>query len=313
MKKKARISTVIPNWNGNELLKRNLPSLIEAMDYYGGEYEIIVVDDGSTDDSVRFLKDTYPQIKVIELIENKGFSAAVNAGVKASNNQILYILNSDVKVSRDFLEPLLAHFKDENVFAVSSRAIAQDGKTILSGRCGVKFKWGMVMIIREKGAETPSFTFRASGGHSAFDRKKFLELGCFDELYAPFYSEDEDICYRAWKRGWKVIYEPRSTVFHIHQSTIGKSFSRGYIEMMFRRNKLLFIWKNITDRFFLLQHILSIPVYLIFGLFLRPYWTISFFPALGRISRAIRNKKNEKKFFKLKDREVIKIIQGGSD
>lgn len=308
---KKGISVVMPNWNGMELLKKNLPSLFDALDTYGGNYEIIVVDDGSTDKSVQFLKNNYPQIKVIELKKNRGFPVAVNEGVKSSRNGVLLILNSDVEVNSDFLGPLLSHFEDEKVFAISSRALAGDKKTVLSGRCGIEFKWGLVKMIREEDGSIPSFTFRASGGHSAFDRKKFLELGCFDELYSPFYGEDEDICYRAWKRGWKVIYEPRSIVYHFHQKTIGKVFSKNYIEIVFRRNKFLFMWKNITDKGLLLQHIFLLPFYLILGIIVRPYFTISFFLALKRIGKVIESRKNEQNFSCLTDREVIDIIQTG--
>ncbi len=309
---KKKISVIIPNWNGKDLLKKNMPPLLHALKFYESPSEIIIVDDGSTDDSVPFLKSNYSQIKVIELGENRGFSAAANEGVKSSKGDFFLLLNSDIEVTETFLDPLLLHFEDKSVFAVASKAVAGDKKSILSGRCGIEFKRGLLQMKREEGEGKLSYTFRASGGHSVFDRAKFLELGGFDELFSPFYSEDEDICYRAWKRGWKVIYEPSSTVIHCHQSTIGKAFNKSYIELVFRRNKLLFFWKNITDRYFLLQHILYIPIYLILGLFLRPYLSFSFLVAFVRISKALKNRKNEKKFFKLKDREVIELIQNRS-
>jgi hypothetical protein len=85
------------------------------------------------------------------------------------------------------------------------------------------------------------------GGSCAFDRRKFLELGGFDELLAPFYMEDTDLGYLAWKRGWKVLYQPRSIVFHEHRGTIGKRFSRTYIDSIVQKNLLLFCWKNIHE------------------------------------------------------------------
>ena len=71
----------------------------------------------------------------------------------------------------------------------------------------------------------PSIRVFTGGGSSAFDRRKFLELGGFDHLYRPFYYEDTDLGFMAWKRGWKVLYEPGSIVFHEHRGTIGKKFS----------------------------------------------------------------------------------------
>jgi len=85
------------------------------------------------------------------------------------------------------------------------------------------------------------------GGSCAFDREKFLELGGFDELLAPFYLEDTDLGYMAWKRGWKVLYQPRSVVFHEHRGTIGKRFTEEQIQAVLKKNYLLFCWKNIHE------------------------------------------------------------------
>jgi O-antigen biosynthesis protein len=89
--------------------------------------------------------------------------------------------------------------------------------------------------------------FYGGGGSCAFDRRKFLELGGFDELLAPFYLEDTDLGYMAWKRGWKVLYQPRSIVYHEHRGTIGKRFSEAQIQAVLKKNYLLFCWKNIHD------------------------------------------------------------------
>jgi glycosyltransferase involved in cell wall biosynthesis len=89
--------------------------------------------------------------------------------------------------------------------------------------------------------------FYPGGGSSAFDRRKFLELGAFDALLAPFYLEDTDLGYMAWKRGWKVLYEPRSIVYHEHRGTIGKRFTRAQIDRVLKKNFLLFAWKNIHE------------------------------------------------------------------
>ena len=89
--------------------------------------------------------------------------------------------------------------------------------------------------------------FYGGGGSCAFDRRKFLELGGFDDLLAPFYLEDTDLGYMAWKRGWKVLYQPRSVVHHEHRGTIGKRFSEAQIQSVLKKNFLLFCWKNIHE------------------------------------------------------------------
>ena len=89
--------------------------------------------------------------------------------------------------------------------------------------------------------------FYGGGGSCAFDRAKFLDIGGFDHLYRPFYLEDTDLGYMAWKRGWKVLYQPASVVYHEHRGTIGKRFSNAYIQSVLKKNFVLFAWKNIHD------------------------------------------------------------------
>ena len=89
--------------------------------------------------------------------------------------------------------------------------------------------------------------FYGGGGSCAFDRRKFLELGGFDPLLAPFYLEDTDLGYQAWKRGWKVLYQPRSVVYHEHRGTIGKRFTEAQIQAVLKKNFILFAWKNIHE------------------------------------------------------------------
>ena len=101
-------------------------------------------------------------------------------------------------------------------------------------------------------------TFYAGGGSTAYDRNKLLELGGFDSLMEPFYLEDADISYMAWKRGWFVFYEPRSVVYHEHRGTIGKHFSETEIQKALQQNNLLFTWKNIHEWKRLAGHFVSL-------------------------------------------------------
>lgn len=255
------ISIVIPNFNGKLLLQTYLPSVNDAISRYDGKSEILVVDDGSSDGSVECLKDKYPSIRVLRLVENVGFGKAVNAGMKQSNSDIVILLNNDVEVDKEFISPLLTHFDNPDVFAVTacgripernyqiesiSKLIFQDGllKLLLPGLMDPASKW-----------DDSCTSAHACGGYSAFDRLKFLELGGFDDLFFPFYWEDVDICYRAWKKGWWVIYEPKSIVTHHVHSTINKvTRDQAYIDMLLLRNQLLFTWKNITDAVMLEAH-----------------------------------------------------------
>ena len=308
MKQKDGISAVIPNWNGKELLQRNLPSLVEALDYNGGDYEIVVVDDASTDGSPQFIRDAYPFVRLVRLERRLGFSGAVNSGVKQAKYDMLLLLNSDIRVPRDFLSPLLSYFHDEKTFAVSNKAM-EDENTVLTRPHYMEFRYGFMREAYTSTENEPTYAFGASGGHALFDRKKFLQLGGFDEIYSPFYYEDADLSYRAWKRGYRVYYEPNSIVYHEHQATIGKSFSKRYIAFIFNRNRLIFLWKNLTDSKLIFQHCLFIPAYLLYHSFKNPFIFLSFLAALLKLPSVFAARKKEKVFIRYGDREVLNFIR----
>lgn len=308
MRKKIGISVVIPNWNGKKLLERNLPPLIEAMDYYGGEYEIIVVDDASIDGSAQFIRNTYPSIRVIRLERNRGFPVAVNRGVRAAKHDMVFLLNSDIKVEKNFLLPLLSYFDEERAFAVSNRTMKNEN-TVLTRPHIMEFKHGFLREVFTAEQNEPSFAFGASGGHGLFDRKKFMQLGGFDETYSPFYYEDADLSYRAWKRGYRVYYEPRSIVYHAHQATIGKAFGKGYISFVFNRNRLIFLWKNLTDSDLLLQHFLFLPFHLLLNSIRNPLLFLSFLSALMKAPTILKARRREKAFIRYGDKDVLKLLR----
>lgn len=241
-------SIVVPNWNGRELLERFLPSWIAAIAGRPGG-EVIVVDNGSTDGSARWITENYPEVRVLALKANLGFGGGSNAGVRAAKNEIVVLLNSDMRVEPDFLGPLLDGFTDENVFAVSAQIFLGDPSKRRE-ETGLTQGWwqdGALRVShREDAAVDRLFPcFYGGGGSCAIDRRKFLELGGFDDLLRPFYLEDTDLGYLAWKRGWKVLYQPASIVHHEHRGTIGKRFTPEHIQWVLQKNFLLFTWKNI--------------------------------------------------------------------
>jgi O-antigen biosynthesis protein len=243
-------SVVIPNWNGRDLLEKYLPSVVEALAGNPAN-EIVVVDNGSTDGSAEFLKTAFPGVRVVALPKNLGFGGGCNAGVRAASNPVVVLLNSDMRVATDFLAPLLEGFTDSSVFAVSCQIFFSD-PTRVREETGLTQGWweegGLKVRHRVEDAITDLFPcFYGGGGSCAFDREKFLELGGFDPILAPFYLEDTDLGYMAWKRGWKVLYQPRSVVFHEHRGTIGKLFPEARIQAVLKKNYLLFCWKNIHD------------------------------------------------------------------
>ena len=250
-------SIVIPNWNGRELLEKYLPSVVAAIADHPGS-EIIVVDNGSGDESAAFVREHFPRVSIVALPKNLGFGGGSNAGFRAARNDIVVLLNSDMRVDCGFLAPLLTGFQDEKTFAVSCQIFFSDPAKIRE-ETGLTEGWWLQGGLKVRHRIEPAIDelypcFYGGGGSCAFDRKKFLELGGFDELLKPFYLEDTDLGYLAWKRGWKVLYQPASIVFHEHRGTIGKRFSDSYIQGVLKKNFLLFTWKNIHSGRMLASH-----------------------------------------------------------
>jgi sugar transferase (PEP-CTERM/EpsH1 system associated) len=258
-------SILVLNWNGKELLAQGLPSIIEAVRVDGRPHEILVVDNGSSDDSVEFLKINFPGIRVLALEENLGFAEGNNAGVRAARHDIVVLLNNDMVVDPEFLGPLLKGFRPET-FAVSSQIYLQDPakKREETGRTVAVFRRGMIDYShREMGG--PPYprdyypVFWAGGGSSAFHREKFLSLGGFRSIYSPAYVEDADLSHQAWKAGWEVLLAPTSIVHHKHRTSTVRRFSPSQLQSLLLRNQYLFIWKNIHSWNLLLSHVCLLP------------------------------------------------------
>jgi O-antigen biosynthesis protein len=237
-----KTSIIIPIFNGSELIKANLPKVLEC-----GADEVIVADDASSDDSVAVLKTFNDRITLIANKKNLGYGENLNNAIKQANGEIIVLLNSDVAPEKDFLKPLIPYFSDNSVFAVSCHEPGQ------SWEWG-GFVNGFVDHHAMEESNESHISIYASGGSAAFSKEKFLKLGLYDTLYYPFYWEDFDMSYRAWKRGWKVFWEPKSIIHHERSATIKKHFKKNYISQITQRNELLFIWKNITDKDLFEQH-----------------------------------------------------------
>jgi len=256
------VTIQVLNWDGRALLDEFLPSVVAA----ARGHNLVVVDNGSTDGSQEFLKQRFPSVTVVELDKNYGFSIGNNLGAQKTKSDVIVFLNNDMAVDPAFLGPLLAPFSDPSVFAVASRIEVPDPAKASheTGKTRARFERGFFDLRHdpvgsrdEQEASLP--VFWAGGGACAVDRRKFEALGGFDSLYHPFYVEDADISYQAWRRGWRCLMAPGSRVVHRHRGTAAPKFGESYVDNTLRRNQYLFIWKNVTDPGMLLQHIVRLP------------------------------------------------------
>src|SRR5208283_5037198 len=174
---------VIPNWNGRDLLEKYLPSVIAAAEQAPGS-EVLVVDNGSEDDSVAFVREHFPQVFLLPLEKNLGFGGGSNAGFRAAQHDVVVLLNSDMRVEPGFLKPLLDGFRDPQVFSVACQIFFSDPHKVRE-ETGLTETWWQGGSIRVRHRDDPQIRglfpcAYGGGGSSAFDRKKFLELGGFD-------------------------------------------------------------------------------------------------------------------------------------
>ena len=312
------ISIVIPNYNGEELLKKNLPKVFEAARYWqkqqSRQAEIIVVDDCSSDNSINIIQNSefriqnkIVKLKIIENERNLGFASTVNRGVKKASGEIVILLNTDVVPEKGFLDPLLSHFEDERVFAVGcmDKSI-EDNKTILRGR-GIG-GWQRGFLVHSRGEVDKTNTLWVNGGSGAFRKSTWDKLGGFDELYSPFYWEDIDLSYRAIKSGFKVLFEPKSIVIHEHEKgAIKGAYSPFQIKTVAYRNQFIFAWKNATDLGLQFLHFFWLPYYFLKAIG-RGEWVffLGFSQAFIRLPQIIKSRFRAKKYFTKSDRQVLK-------
>ncbi len=302
------VTVVIPNYNGEEILKKNLPVLLRAVENYkNGKIDVVIVDDCSGDNSIQVVEEFIKENKNLTLIKsenNKGFSTNVNKGVKAAAGEIVVLLNTDVIANNSFLVPLLEHFSDESVFAVGCmNESVEDGKIVLRGR-GIG-KWEKGFLMHRAGDLEKNNTLWISGGSGAFRKKIWDKLNGLDEIYDPFYWEDIDISYGAQRAGFKALFEKRSVVRHEHEKGAIKSkYTPIQVKRIAYRNQFIFVWKN-GDLDKLLSNFLWLPYHLFNGLKGDKALVLGFFDALLRLPRVLNSRANARKNFIISDKEVL--------
>lgn len=296
----AKVSIVIPYWNGVEKIKKHLPKVLEFAKNNGID-EIIASNDASTDETVQLLKRDFPEVIVVERKINQGFASNVNSGFAKVTGDYVFLLNSDATPDKNALKCALPHFDDHNVFSVGCNV----GGLWATGRFENGYFWHDQSHDEKADKLKPHQTLWASGGSGIFRKTVWDEMGGLDELFNPFYVEDVDLGYRATKRGYINIWEPRSKVEHYQEKgVIESNFSKDRINNIAERNMLIFIWKNITSRKLIYEH----KAALVKRLVLHPkYWSI-FLAAAKKYPEIMEKREIEKKYAKLTDEEIFDIF-----
>lgn len=206
------VCMAVLNWNGRNHLEILIPTLLEAKQAYQGECRIVILDNPSGVDDLKWVRENFTGLDSVAAPEND-FLYSYNWLLERIDEPVVVLLNNDLRVAGNFLEPLVDPFRDGSIFAVSAKSLEWDGSGVSSAAYRLGMHHGCAYW---DGFETdaPVYTVFAVGGFMAVDRRKFLELGGFDRLYSPAYGEDSDLCLKAWKRGWPSVYQPKSVVWH---------------------------------------------------------------------------------------------------
>jgi len=290
--KKCPISIIIPVYKNYEMFFK----FFEINKKYFEDCEIIVMNDYPQENITKPVKKILADAIVINNKKNLGFAGNVNRGILKSTRDYVFLMNSDVVLKDYSYLNSLKHFKlDKNLFAVGFAQIEKDGKIVGANRA--YFNNGL--INHSSLLPTPynlQPNFWAEGGSSIFKKSLFIKLGLLDDLYNPFYWEDIDLSYRAWKAGYKILFDQNIRVEHRHESTIGKYFDKSKIIKTAFRNQLIFHWKNLTDKDLIIKHLMNIPRFIFFP---------GFFEALIRLPKILQERKKTVKLFKETDTEIL--------
>lgn len=245
----ARLSVVILNWNGRHHLERYLPSVVA---HTTGDAEVVVADNGSTDDSLQWLRLTYPDVRVIKLDRNYGFAGGYNRALKEVAAEYVLLLNSDVEVTAGWWQPLVELLDNEpDVAAVAPKLLADKERDRFeyagaSGGfidyLGYPFCRGRILstVERDEGQyDDRREIFWASGAALCCRREVFEAVGGFDEDYFA-HMEEIDLQWRMQLANWRIMVEPRSVVYHLGGGTLPASSRKIYLN---HRNNLAMLYK----------------------------------------------------------------------
>ena len=296
---KIKVNIIVLNYNGKDLLRECLPSLIEAAKISKYHCGVTVIDNASHDGSVEFLENNFREVSIDKRRDNKVL-CAFNDLLKRIDDDVVILLNNDIKVKPDFVDPLIDVFiRQKDAFLAVPKTMSFDGTRCENGKGRAMIKYGMFWAISrypdyEKDADTEAIISHSANG--AFHRERFVSLGGYDELYLPGIMEDADLCFRAYRRGYRCYYKPDSVVYHKGRESFKRAFKERKIDELAHRNTFLFMWKNITSGRILAEHLLFLVPRLLFAFVTAKTEFISgFFEAVPKLPEAIKRRKDSSK------------------
>jgi GT2 family glycosyltransferase len=311
-------SFVIVTWHAKNSLAHSLPALLKAARRHGGDHEVIVVLDHSSDDdgTRELLKRNFPEVILLRAQRSLYFGEATRRGIRKAKRDIVVLINNDTMVDEDFLPALLRPFENPDVFGVASQVRAASGPHRETGKTRAYFKGGDVSWIHEaisinEGSQDYCPVSWLHRGAIAVDRRKYDWLLGLDDLYDPGYFEDADLSHRAWKAGWNCLLALNSRVSHEHELKVPHG-GEEFLYFLVRRNAYIFFWKDITDLPVLVRHCISSASRRVHRVRVSRISAVveiwSFLAALKRLPVILRKKVLAARTAVRTDREIFELI-----
>lgn len=290
----AKVTIIIPNWNGKAFLNRCIAAVLHSAVEYGEPYECLLMDDASTDGSGDEALQQFPAIKLVKHYKNLGFGQMVNEAAAIAEGDILVLVNNDLIARENFIRNLCRHFDGQtDLFGVSGKTIDWDNNSPNHVNMRGQFEDGRLLLTWSDDSEITETMF-LQGGSCAVRRKQFLQFGGFHHLYAPGYWEDYDISYQALKAGYRNLYDPAAVGSHLGQGSMIRAHGPERIEFVRERNRHLLLALNLTDDFYHKSFWQTLPKYVRGGEGLRFKLRLALFLYLVRNSGAIKDERNRR-------------------
>ena len=255
----ALVTVIIPNYNGDKYIADCLQSLDRQT---FRDFSVLIVDNASEDNSADYVAKNHPEIELVRLKQNFGFSRAVNEGIKRTKSKYLILLNNDTVCDLSFIEALVEEIeKDPKVFSVASKMLQMYRPDKIDGAgdlyCALGWAFARGKDRSKKRYEKSSKVFSACGGAAIYRRDLFEQIGYFDEFHFT-YLEDVDVGYRARIMGYENRYTPRAIVYHAGSGATGSRYNSFKVRIA-ARNSWYVIYKNMPT----LQILVNLPFLLI--------------------------------------------------
>lgn len=237
------IDLAILNYNGKKHLEHLLPTAVCEAKHSQYSCRVVVVDNGSKTEEVDWIRKEFSSVVVWQSSKNN-YLFSYNNFARKTTSEIVIFLNNDLMLKPNFIDPLIYHFKENEVFSVGATSRDWDDEEYTCGPAFLTQKNGWYSWPFDTTKQSLQNTFFTSGGFMAVDRQKFLDLNGFNELYRPAYCEDVDLCFRAWRCGWRCIFEPQSVVLH-RETASWQNVGSNKLSKIQLQNALLFQWASL--------------------------------------------------------------------